>query len=103
VWFSAEQPEASTLLTLLAAYNTGFALIYAACLYMVSRCHRQAEDLKIKVRERNVTEEDMRAWGGFTPSVTNWIAGARHTRRYYFMFGGWLGFVADCFTTWFCL
>ncbi|KAL2019545.1 hypothetical protein VTK56DRAFT_9512 [Thermocarpiscus australiensis] len=51
LWPSAKY---GSVLTWLTAYNTGFASIYALCLYLVSRCRRQTEELKAKVSNRSV-------------------------------------------------
>lgn len=89
----------------MTAYHTTFAAIYSLCLYLVvARGKHLAEDLKGKVLGKCVTEEDLRAWGGFVPRAINWIAEERHNRKkWYFKFGGWFGWAVDFVTTPFML
>lgn len=66
------------MLKTLAAYHVGFALTYLLSLYVVFLSKLGAEKVKQKVRDRTITEDDLRAWRGLPFSATNLIADMRY-------------------------
>jgi hypothetical protein len=79
----ANHPDLSpaSLLTYLAAYPSAFAAFYLSTLHAIGRCRPQTEEMQAKCRNKRVSEEDVRAWGGLVPSATNWLARSRAFRR----------------------
>ncbi|KAK4236702.1 hypothetical protein C8A03DRAFT_35392 [Achaetomium macrosporum] len=89
-WSASEHPIKSFVLTFLTGYHAVFALAYRASLYLAHRCRRQAEELKVKARNRTVSEDDVRAWDGFACRALNYVADERAMRRLYYTSGIWL-------------
>jgi hypothetical protein len=71
----------ASLLTYLTAYHSAFAVFYLSALHVIGRCRRLTEEMRAKCRNKHVSEDDVRTWGGFVPSATNWLARSRHFRR----------------------
>ncbi|KAK4153156.1 hypothetical protein C8A00DRAFT_15586 [Chaetomidium leptoderma] len=88
-----------SVLTVLTAYHAGFSAAYFLALRLVSRCRRQTEEMRAKVGNKSVCEDDVRSWGGFVYRATNWVAERRDFQRQ--LFNGDIGYwVVDLIISW---
>lgn len=78
--------EYASALTMLTGYHAAFALFYLSSLALVAHCCRRVEAFRTKLKDtRAMDEADVRAWrSGFVFRATNWLAGMRAFRRWYF-------------------
>jgi hypothetical protein len=77
------------MLTHLTGYHAFFALTYRVSLYLVHHCHRKAEGLQVKIRNRTVSVDDVLAWDGFACRLLSWIADERDRRTRYYTGTNW--------------
>lgn len=82
-WPAANHTLAGTLFKILAGYHVGFVFAYLSSLGVVFLSSRSTKKLRQKVENHTVTEDDLRAWGGFPFAVANWIAESRCQQALY--------------------
>ena len=74
LWPPAQHPLASFSLAALVTYHAGYTLSYLLSLHLISRCRREAEELKAKTRARTVSSSDVQVWDGLRYQTVNNVA-----------------------------
>jgi hypothetical protein len=89
-WPAPPHPHLASLLTDLATYHAAFAVFYLLSLRVVACCRRQTEEFRVKCRNKDMGEEDVRALQGWAFKGTNWLARRRDFRQCLFDARWWL-------------